>query len=313
MAATLRQIALVSESTEVDASEIAVVSAALQKQVARDLAPIWGIHATGDGFGSLDDVPVDYWPIIVKDDIGYSGAAGIHLDDSGQPFALVTASSDDDVWSLTASHEALEMLVDPFGNRQVAGDSPKPDQGRVSFLVEVCDPSEAATFAYSVNGVLVSDFYTPHFFDPFVVSGRTYSFTGGIKAPRQVLRGGYLSWLDPASNSWWQETWFTGDRPEFVELGPLSSKGGSLRTQIDRLTETGRRDALGRGRRVATASGLGRRQVRESTTEHSRVLRAQIDDIVASSRQRSGMSPAGPAGFRPASVERRNPGRIEDL
>jgi hypothetical protein len=45
------------------------------------------------------------------------------------------------------------MLVDPSGNRLVAGDSPKTDQGRVSFLVEVCDPSEAADFAYSANGV----------------------------------------------------------------------------------------------------------------------------------------------------------------
>ena len=31
------------------------------------------------------------------------------------------------------------MLVDPFGNRLVAGASPKLDQGRVSFLVEVSD------------------------------------------------------------------------------------------------------------------------------------------------------------------------------
>ena len=40
----------------------------------------------------------------------------------------------EDVWSLTASHECLEMLADPFGNRLIAGDSPKPDQGRVQIL-----------------------------------------------------------------------------------------------------------------------------------------------------------------------------------
>jgi hypothetical protein len=44
------------------------------------------------------------------------------------------------------------MLVDPSGNRTQIGDSPKSNQGRVEFLVEVCDPSEAANFGYSVNG-----------------------------------------------------------------------------------------------------------------------------------------------------------------
>ena len=104
------------------------------------------------------------------------------------------------------------MLVDPFGDRLVAGDSPKPDQGRVLFLVEVSDPSEAADFGYSVNGVLMSDFYTPRFFDPTVSHGVRYSFTDAISEPRQVLRGGYLSWLEPVSDHWWQEIWFSVPR-----------------------------------------------------------------------------------------------------
>src|SRR5208337_2570186 len=120
----------------------------------RDLTPIWEISATVDAFDKLEDVPMGYWPILVLDDIQTPGAAGIHEDKNGQPFALVTAASTLDGWSLTASHEALEMLVDPFGNHLVAGDSPKSDQGRVSFLVEVSDPSEAADFGYSVNGIL---------------------------------------------------------------------------------------------------------------------------------------------------------------
>jgi hypothetical protein len=86
-------------------------------------------------------VPNGYWPLIVMDNINTRGAAGIHEDRNGQPFASITASSVLDQWSLTASHEALEMLVDPWGNRLVAGDSPKSDQARVSFLVEVSDPS----------------------------------------------------------------------------------------------------------------------------------------------------------------------------
>src|SRR5579871_4273498 len=152
MSALIRQLALVSESSQVDMSQLMQVSAALQKQASRDLSPIWEISATVDPFAKLEDIPDGYLPLIIQDDIGFSGAAGIHLDKDGQPYALITASSDMDTWSLTASHEMCEMLVDPSGNRQVTGDSPKPGQGRVSFIVEVSDPSEAADYAYSVNG-----------------------------------------------------------------------------------------------------------------------------------------------------------------
>src|SRR4051794_37735964 len=111
MAALLRQLALVSESGQTPASDVQKVAAPLQKQAARDLAPIWEISATVDASTPLEDVPVGYWPIIVKDHINVRGAAGIHEDKNGQPFALVTASASLDEWSLTASHEALEMLV----------------------------------------------------------------------------------------------------------------------------------------------------------------------------------------------------------
>ena len=120
MAAILRQVALVSEVAAVSASDLTRASAALQKQAVRDFAPIWDVQATVDAFATLEDVPLGYWPVIIEQDIGFD-AAGIHLDKDGQPFALVNIS---DGWQLTASHEVLEMLADPFGNRLVAGDSP---------------------------------------------------------------------------------------------------------------------------------------------------------------------------------------------
>jgi hypothetical protein len=304
----LRQVALVSESNRVDLKEIAIVAAALQKQASRDFAPIWDVTATVDAFAALEDVPLGYWPMIVKDDIGFAGAAGIHLDRNGQPFALITASDDNNAWSLTASHEALEMLADPFGNRQIPGDSPKPDQGRVSFLVEVCDPSEAADFAYSVNGVLVSDFYTPRFFDPVIAPGIRYSFTGAIKQPRQVLRGGYLSWFDPASGNWWQETWFFGDHSQFSDLGSLTSQSGSIRAQIDRITEAGRREALSRGRSAALAAGLTVRATADSTRGQARAWREQIDQIVGASRA---AGPTPTSAIMAATTMRRSPGQVE--
>ncbi len=146
MSALIRQIALVSESSIIQGSDVSRVAAALQKQASRDLSPIWQISATVDAFDALDDVPTGYWPVLIMDNIDTPGAAGIHEDKNGQPFALVSASNSLDTWSVTASHEALEMLVDPSGNRLIAGDLPKADQGRVNFLVEVCDPSEFERF-----------------------------------------------------------------------------------------------------------------------------------------------------------------------
>jgi hypothetical protein len=228
----ISHLALVSDTPNLDTRGVLQVAAAVGKQVVRDFAPIWSTPATVDAFAALEDVPTGYWPIIVMDDIGYPGAQGIHLDDDGKPFGLVNLGEG---WSLTASHEVLELLGDPLGNTLRAGPSIKEDQGRVEYLVEVCDPSEAWEYGYDVNGIRVSDFYTPEFFLPFPSSNVRYSYTGAIEAPRQILKGGYLSWLDPATGHWWQQAWFSGNKPEFRDLGTLSGQG-SPREQIDRLS-----------------------------------------------------------------------------
>ena len=93
-ASQLQQIAMISETKQVPFGELGTVSAALQKQVTRNLSPIWSISATVDAFAALEDVPIDYWPIIVRDDINFPGAAWIHLDkDTWHLFALVQQSS----------------------------------------------------------------------------------------------------------------------------------------------------------------------------------------------------------------------------
>jgi hypothetical protein len=143
----LRHIALVARTKHVSLAEATRVAAALQKQVARDAGPIWALQASISAFATLKDVPIGYWPVLIMDDIHHPGAAGIHLDKYGRPFALVEYGP---IWSLTASHECLEILVDPSGNRQFSGPSPAPGQGEVSFPVEVCDPSEGAQFGYTI-------------------------------------------------------------------------------------------------------------------------------------------------------------------
>jgi hypothetical protein len=227
-------VALVSEVEDHDPGDVARVTAALQRQAIRDFRTVWNIEATVDAFPTLEDVPIGYWPILVQEDINTPGAAGVHLDKDGQPFALVQMSNS---WSLTASHEMLEMLADPFGNRVIPGRSPKRGQGRVEFLVEVCDPSEAAEFAYTVNDILVSDFLTQRFYDPVTSPATRYSFSGAITKPRTILRGGYISWHDPVSDHWWQELWF-GQRKQYRDLGVFDTgTAASLRAWIDGQTD----------------------------------------------------------------------------
>lgn len=272
-------VALVSESQSVDLSEVSKVAAALQKQAVRDLGPIWNLQATVAAFAQLEDVPVDYWPIIVMDDINVPGAAGVHQDKDGQPFALVQNSNQ---WSLTASHELLEMLVDPFGNRLVAGQSIKPDQGRVNYLVEVSDPSEDEEFAYRINGILVSDFYTPRFFDPIAAPGVRYSFTGAIDAPRKVLKNGYVSWHEPISDHWWQATFF-GPTLEFRDLGIFTANVRSLREEVDKRSFR----SLDAGKlvtsklQVLTQAG---KPMRDATSARAESLRSQIKAVVDSAK-----------------------------
>lgn len=278
-------------SIPVAVDELTRVAAALAKQVLRDFGPIWGTEATVDGFAKLEDVPMDYWPIIVQKDV--QGAAGYHEDDNGQPFALVEFEKE---WSLTASHECLEMLADPFGRRVRAGKV--PDQaiaagvktGRVSFLVEVCDPSEDIKFAYQVNGVTVSDFYTPLYFDPVAAPGVRYSFTGAIDGPRRVLDGGYLSWRDSVSGHWFQLRMFPDNVsrkvPHVIDLTTDTVfakllKDTNLRAAIDRVTPRPKPSTvLGKAPMLMAARKQGRDDVDEAQVARAKAVRAAIRKVI---------------------------------
>lgn len=269
-------VGVVSQVEGHDFSDVARVTAALQRQAVRDLWPIWSVHATVSAFPKLEDVPVGYWPMIVETDIGTPGAAGVHEDKDGQPFALIEMS---DSWSLTASHEMLEMLVDPFGRRLVAGKSPKFGQGRVEFLVELCDPSEAEGFAYTVNDILVSDFLTPHFYDPVGAPGVRYSFTGALTKPREILKGGYISWHHPPTNHWWQQIWF-GTRKEYRDLGVFDAAAGSLRGWIDAQTDhPGIDRGLKKANPVLTAAVQAGEQTNQAASQKAERWRQQIAAI----------------------------------
>jgi hypothetical protein len=296
MPALIRQVALVSVSPQVSSATVMQISAALQKQATRDLGPIWEVSATVDAFEELGQVPIGTWPIIIGGEVP-PGAGGYHTDDNGQPLALVRASDDIGVLCQTCSHEMIEMLVDPFGSRFVPGDSPMPDQGRVNFLVEACDPSEAAEFGYSINNLLVSDFYTPNYFDPVQSAGVRYSFTGAITEPRQVLQGGYLSWQDPISKHFFQERRIDTVEPDFEDLGAPTDASLAPREFIDRVTDKFTQSAVKPGRASAMmASNLSSDKLDRAMAAQAKGWEKMLEKVIG--------APAGTEGRKAAPLRR---------
>src|SRR6266849_1900207 len=237
-----KRIGIASRSGSVVLREVIKVAAALNLQASRDLQDIWKITASVTALADPESIEPGVWPIFIVDDVGAPGADGIHLTEHQQPYALVQAGP---TWSLTASHECLEMLVDPSGNwlvpssgiTVIKGDVHDLPGAKFEYLVEVADPSEDPANAYMIDDVLVSDFYTPRFFDPVASPGVRYSFTGRISRPRQVLPGGYISWLNPRLGTMQQLKWF--GQPEISDLPgqPTAPGRQTLRGFVDQQVE----------------------------------------------------------------------------
>jgi hypothetical protein len=223
-------IAIVPDTPLLSLADVLPVAAAINKQIARDFAPLWHVGATVAAFANRDSVPHSYWPIFVGAE--GQGGGGVHEDANKQPFALVDFTSD---WSVTASHECMEMLGDPFGNRLHTGHSIDPEYPHpVRYLVEVCDPPEA--LSYDIDGVQVSNFLTPHYYDARTKPGVHYDFMARIPAPLTLIDGGYISWMQPSTGIWRQKFFFGGQQ-SFKTLGRFDNSFGSLRSWIDSMQE----------------------------------------------------------------------------
>ena len=233
------QVGLTDTTRSIDRGLLQSAAAAINIQVMRDLPQFWNIQATVRYLPDPKAIPVGVWPVFLKSKLP-PDEGGVHLDGKNQPYALVAATKASSEWTIDASHEILEMLVDPSGNRlqtsraiKITGDSVADAAGEFEYVVEVCDPCEADQYAYSIQGITVSDFITPHFYDPVATDGTRYSFGGNIKRPRELLPGGYISFANPQADEL-QQILFLGPKPELKNLGP--APGPSLRMFIDSKT-----------------------------------------------------------------------------
>ncbi|HYV65474.1 MAG TPA: hypothetical protein VE964_04475 [Myxococcales bacterium] len=248
------RVGLVDTTNTVDAETMSAVAAALNVQVTRDLPQAWHVNATVSYLPNKEKIPQGVWPVqLVKILPPHEG--GFHLTKHHQPYAKVLATPGSNEWTIDASHEILEMLVDSAGNRlqaseaiRILGGDVVDAPGKFEYLVEVCDPCEADEFGYQIDGYAMSDFITPHYYDYVAVAGTRYSFTGAIKRPRQLLKGGYISFVNLELDEVQQILWVDPAHPPVLRnLGPAS--GDSLRAFVESKThhEVNERRAQSRG------------------------------------------------------------------
>jgi hypothetical protein len=208
------KIAIINESTVVADADVVPVVGALQVQVHRDFAPAWGVDADLTIVPRGVQPPAGAWWIAILDNSDQAGALGYHdVTNEGLPLGKVFAKStmaDHGHWTVTASHELLEMLGDPEINLTVFVQDGNRNAGRL-YAYEVCDACEADSFGYQINNVLVSDFVYPAWFESFRKQNSTrFDFEHHIDRPLQLIKGGYIGVFDITAGNGWQQV--TADR-----------------------------------------------------------------------------------------------------
>jgi len=181
------QIALVNKAKTPLGVDLSAMAKALQTQVSRDFAPIWQVDCN---LLLLDDATDDYCQIYLFDDAQQAGALGEHhVTSKGNPignvYVKVTIQEGEQV-STVVSHELLELLADPMID-QVASN---PRNGYI-YAVETADAVE--TESYTIDGVAMSNFVTPAWFDPKASAASKFDFMGNVHSPFYIDKGGYAN------------------------------------------------------------------------------------------------------------------------
>jgi len=184
---------------------------AMQLYVDQHVAPVW---ATPAKLIKSNDFVKGAWSMVFLDDTDDPSALAYHdLTPEGLPLSKVfvkTILADplNGPVSLSASHELVEMLVDPAVNMMTTG----PDL-QTSYTHENADPTddvilyesanELTIYAYEsadpveelifkVNGVAMSDFVYPAYFEAFHQPGSVkFDHMNKVKRPFQIPAGGY--------------------------------------------------------------------------------------------------------------------------
>lgn len=184
-------IVIVNKSTLPGLSAaLPAIVAALGAQLANDVAPVWGA-VPALKLGTAPEAGES--AITIVDALDVDGALGYHDEAGGIPRGFVgtkpiidnggTISSGPNSVSVTLSHELLEMVGDESANLWADG----PDGA--DYARELCDAVEGDS--YEIDGIAVSNFVYPAFFDPQADSAEKLDHLGKVTAPFGMTAGGY--------------------------------------------------------------------------------------------------------------------------
>ena len=204
-------ISVINLSKKITDEQLHPVIRAINRQVAQDFEPYWSLGAKLRLEGHSSNQPSKLQlPDLRGDAILYlwdepdvPGALGYHdANGRGIPFGFVfseLAKALGEEWTVTLSHEALELIADPLVNLLVAG--PHPEEDRTVFhWYEMSDAVQAET--YKIDEVAVSNFLLPLYFTPDTEPGARNDFLG-LSHGGQTLSsfginpGGYIGFYDP--------------------------------------------------------------------------------------------------------------------
>lgn len=208
---SIPDIAVINFSTVSD-REAQEAIRAVNRQVMEDFMPIWGsgyrckLHASPfspDQPDVIQEDPVQAEAVVyLVDEANISGALGYHdLNNSEVPVGFVFTNLAD--WTVTFSHEVLELIVDPTVNILVPGPDPREPNNPNAWLLhtyEVCDAVERTQ--YEIDGISVSNFVTPMYFAEGDAPGTRNDFLGVGVDSFGVTPGSHLGTVDPADFSW---------------------------------------------------------------------------------------------------------------
>jgi hypothetical protein len=186
--------------------------------------------------------------IYLWDNVNVANALGYHdRNNRGIPFGFVfteLSKSLGESWTVTLSHEALELVGDPEVNLLVAGPHPANPKQDVFHWYEMCDAVQAET--YKIDDVEVSNFVLPLYFTGSEELGGRNDFLGRIHDGKtlrsfNVNPGGYVGFFNPQ----------TGEHETFSRKGDTVAEE---RKKIKLRAKTARRAIRYRRFEVKTAA-----------------------------------------------------------
>jgi len=186
---------------------------AVNRQITEDFAPYWGLSAELRLEGKSESKPSKHSladmrgdaVMYVWDKVDVDDALGYHdKNDRGIPYGFVfldLSAELEEPWTVTLSHEAMELIGDPEVNLLVVGPNPHDRRKKVFHWYEMCDAVQDES--YEIDGIKVSNFLLPLYFTSSDERGGRNDFLGRSH-DGETLRsfgvnpGGYIGFFDPA-------------------------------------------------------------------------------------------------------------------